>query len=104
MTASPGVASTLLAIFLRLLAHPLAWLEHFYLRSTQLPQSSVALDAALDLIRSKSELLLENALLRQQLVILQRQVKKPHLTRRDRLSLLLLASRLKSWKHFSTYV
>ncbi len=65
-----------------------------------MPQSSAALGAAFDLPRSKPELLLENALLRQQLITLrvQRQVQKPHLTRKDRLSLLLLASRLPSWK------
>jgi putative transposase len=86
------------ALFIQFLAHPLAWLEPLYLRWTRLPQSSVALGVALDLTRSKPELLLENALLRQQLVILERQVKKPRLTSRDRLSLLLIASRLPSWK------
>ncbi len=82
------------------ICHPLAWLEQLYLRWTLLPQSSVALGCSLDLPRSKSELLLENALLRQQLVTLRvrRHVKKPRLTRRDRFSLLLLASRLPSWK------
>jgi len=40
--------------------------------------------AALDLTRSKSELLLELALLRQQLTILQRQTKRPKLAWRDR--------------------
>jgi hypothetical protein len=39
---------------------------------------------ALDLTRSKSELVLENALPRQQLIVLQRQVKRPSLTWRDR--------------------
>jgi putative transposase len=87
-----------LAFFVKFLAHPLAWLEQLYLRWTQLPQTSPALGFALDLTRSKSDLVLENALLRQQLAILQRQVKKPRVTRRDRLSLLLLAGRLKSWK------
>jgi putative transposase len=88
----------LLAFFVQCLTRLLTWLEPFYLRWTRLPQSSVTLCSALDLSRSKSDLVLENALLRQQLVILQRQVKKPHLTRRDRVSLLLLASRLLFWK------
>jgi putative transposase len=88
----------LLALFVQLLARPLAWLEQFYIRWTQLPQSSVILGSTIDLTRSKSELLLENALLRQQLVILQRHVKKPRLTRRDRLGLLLLASHFRAWK------
>ncbi len=87
-----------LASFAHLRSRLLGWLELHYLRWTQLPRSSAAFGVALDLTRSKSELLLENALLRQQLGIVQRQVKKPRLTRRDRLSLLLLASRLPSWK------
>jgi putative transposase len=33
-----------------------------------------------DVIRGKAELIAENALLRQQVIILQRQVKRPHLT------------------------
>ena len=88
----------LLVFFVQFVAHPLIWLEGLYVRWTQLPQSSVALGGTLDLPRSRSELLLENALLRQQLVIPQRHVKKPRLTRRDRFSLLLLASHFPSWK------
>ncbi len=84
--------------FSQFLTHSLAWLEPLYLHWTQLPLSSAAIGVALDLTRSKPELLLENALLRQQLMILQRQIKKPRLTRRDRLSLLLIPSRLQSWK------
>jgi putative transposase len=87
-----------LASFVRLLTHPLAWLEQLYICWTRLPQSSVTLGSVLDLTRSKSELLLENALLRQQLAILQRHVKQPRLTRRDRLFFLLLTSRCHSWK------
>ena len=55
-------------------------------------------NAALDLTRSKSELMLENALLRQQLIVLQRQTKRPTLTWRDRTLFVLLASNLQSWK------
>jgi putative transposase len=88
----------LLMFFVQFLSRPVAWLEQLYLHWTQLPQSSVALGSALDLSRSKPELLLENALLRQQLVVLHRRVMKPRLTRRDRLSLLLLASQLPRWK------
>jgi hypothetical protein len=88
----------LLLFFAQHLSRSLAWLEQFYLRWTQLPQGSVTLCFSLDVTRSKSELLLEIALLRQQLVILQRQVKKPRFTCCDRWSLLLLASRLRSWR------
>ena len=55
-------------------------------------------NGALDLTRSKSELMLENALLRQQLIVLQRQTKRPKLTWRDRTLFVLLASKLRAWK------
>jgi len=45
-----------------------------------------------DLARGKSELIAENALLRQQLIILSRQVKRPAYQKTDRLLLVLLAS------------
>jgi ABC-type phosphate transport system auxiliary subunit len=45
---------------------------------------SLAVGMARDLARSKSELVLENAQLRQQLIVLQRQVKRRTLTWRDR--------------------
>jgi len=56
------------------------------------------LNAAMDLTRTKSELLLENMLLRQQLIVLKRQAKRPTLTWRDRALFVLLASRLRKWK------
>jgi len=51
-----------------------------------------------DLSRSKSELVAENALLRQQLIILKRQVKRPPLTRTDRMLLVLLARLVRTWQ------
>ena len=54
--------------------------------------------SAIDLTRSKSELIAENAFLRQQLIILQRQSKRPKLGNRDRLKLLLLARATPYWK------
>lgn len=47
---------------------------------------------------TRAELICENALLRHQLAILHRQVKRPYLNRRDRFGLLVLASRLRNWK------
>ena len=41
---------------------------------------ALALDVALDLTHSKSELIVENALLRRQLAVLNRQVERPQLT------------------------
>src|SRR5215470_1829753 len=51
-----------------------------------------------DLVRNKSELVAENALLRQQLIILRRQVKRPACTRTDRMLLVLLARAVRTWK------
>jgi putative transposase len=53
---------------------------------------------ALDLARGRAELVAENALLRQQLIVLERQVKRPTLRRRDQLLMVLLASRLRTWR------
>lgn len=51
-----------------------------------------------DLTRSRSDLIVENALLRQQLIVLNRQMKRPLLTRRDRFLLVLLARFSRFWK------
>ena len=51
-----------------------------------------------DLPRSRSDLIFENALLRQQLIVLNRQVKRPQITHRDRFRLLLLAHWARFWK------
>ena len=67
-------------------------------RWTKPDNHALVLNAAMDLTRSKSELLLENMLLRQQLIVLKRQVKRPTLTWRDRTLFVLLASRLRTWK------
>ena len=46
----------------------------------------------MDLTRTKSELLLENMLLRQQLIVLRRQAKGPAMTWSDRTLFVLMAS------------
>ena len=51
-----------------------------------------------DLARSKSELVAENALLRHQLAILRRSVKQPRCRPADRALLVLLASRVRTWR------
>ncbi len=51
-----------------------------------------------DLARSKPQLVAENLLLRQQLVVLKRSVKRPRLTWTDRALFVLLARRLATWK------
>ena len=58
----------------------------------------LALNAAMDLARSRQELVPENMLLRQQLIVLKRHVKRPALTWRDRTLFVLLTSKLAAWK------
>src|SRR5256712_9050901 len=60
--------------------------------------SSLPLSTLTDLGRSKSELIAENALLRQQLIVLRRQVKRPTFTRTDRILLVLLARLVRTWQ------
>jgi len=54
--------------------------------------------ALVDATRSKADLVAENALLRQQLVVLRRQVKRPRVTSTDRLLLVVLARYARAWK------
>src|SRR5258708_633408 len=51
-----------------------------------------------ELRRQKTDLLLENALLRQQLIVLQRQVRRPTLSGWDRVLMVVLSSKVQSWK------
>ena len=51
-----------------------------------------------DLTRSRADLIVENALLRQQLIVLHRQVKRPVFTNRDRFRLVLLARCTRFWE------
>ena len=67
-------------------------------RWTKPDSHGLVLNTALDLTRSKPELVLENILLRQQLIVLTRQVKRPALSWRDRSLFVLLASKLPTWK------
>jgi putative transposase len=60
--------------------------------------SSLPLETLADLGRSKSELVAENALLRQQLIMLKRQVKRPACTKTDRILLVLLTRAVRAWK------
>ena len=56
------------------------------------------MDTIADLSRSKEELIAENMFLRQQLIVLEREVKRPKLTQRDRQILVLLSSRIEAWR------
>ena len=67
-----------------------------FVRWTKPLWTSLPLAALTDVGKSKSQLIAENALLRQQLMILYRQVKRPPLTRTDRILLVLLARLVRS--------
>ncbi|HSR29588.1 MAG TPA: integrase core domain-containing protein, partial [Anaerolineae bacterium] len=51
-----------------------------------------------DITRSRADLITENLILRQQLIVLKRQVKRPQLTNGDRLRLILLARCTQFWQ------
>src|SRR3954447_5781276 len=54
--------------------------------------------AIADIARSKPQLVAENLLLRQQLIVLNRSVKRPQFTHVERGLFVLLASKLNTWK------
>jgi len=62
------------------------------------PTISLVLGTLADLTRGKAGLVAENALLRHQLIILRRQVKRPLYRKTDRLLLVLLARMARTWK------
>jgi putative transposase len=73
-------------------------LQKRFLCWVKLPTTSLVLGTLTDLLRGKSELIAENALLRQQLTILHRQIKRPVYKKTDRLLLILLARMVRTWK------
>jgi transposase InsO family protein len=76
----------------------LEWLNQKLQQWTQPTDGRAVLDTVSDLMRPRSELVLENVLLRQQVIVLQRQVKRPKLSNLDRRLLVLLTSRLRAWR------
>jgi putative transposase len=87
----------ILTFFKWLAGHGFQSLQHRFVAWTK-PETTSLLATLTDLARSKSELVAENALLRQQVIILRRQVKQPAWTKTDRLLLVLLASMVRTWK------
>jgi hypothetical protein len=76
----------------------LHWLQQHIKHWTK-PATAVLIPGLLaDVTRSRSDLIVENALLRQQLIVLHRQIKRPQLTNRDRKLFALLACLTKFWK------
>ncbi len=73
-------------------------LQECFSRRIRPPTTSLLLGTLVDMTRGKSDLLAENALLRHQLIILRRQVKRPVYRKSDRLLLVLLARMVRTWK------
>jgi hypothetical protein len=73
------------------------WIQHQIKGWVKPTTVSLALGALVDLPRSKADLLVENALLCQQLIVLNRQIKRPHFTNGDRIRLVLLARCSRFW-------
>ena len=79
-------------------------LQYRFVDWTKPSNTSLRLGTVVDQARSKSELVAENALLRQQLLILRRQVKRPACTKTDRMLLVLLARTVRTWKRVLSIV
>src|SRR5438105_3150541 len=69
-----------------------------FLQWTKPLSTSLLLETLADLGRSKSQLVAEKALLRQQLIMLRRQVKRPACSKADRTLLVLLARLVRTWE------
>ena len=82
----------------RLMYSQVRGLRTRFLQWTRPFTSSLPLQTLTDLGRNKSQLIAENALLRHQLIILRRQVKRPACTKTDRVLLVLLARLVRTWQ------
>ena len=67
-------------------------------RWTKPSSASLIVNTLADLSRSKAELIIENTLLRQQLIVLNRQVKRPCLSTSERLRMVVLARLTQHWQ------
>ena len=76
----------------------LSWLQE-RIKSWIKPATPVLIiDLLSDLTHSRTDLIVENVLLHQQLIILKRQIKRPQLSNPDRIRLVLLSHFTKFWK------
>ena len=74
------------------------FIQQKFIAMTKPASKSPLPGAVMDLTKSKPALLAENALLRQQLLVLNRQVKNPKFNPKDRFVLVILASLVSNWK------
>jgi putative transposase len=85
---------TIICAWKRLASH----LSQQVKRWTQPLTTDLVASTLSDLSRTRADLVAENALLRHQLTILRRQVKRPQLTHADRFALVLLARCARFWQ------
>lgn len=76
----------------------IAWIQQLIIHWAKPATQSLISGILSDLTRSRANLVFENAMLRQQLIVLNRQVKRPQITNRDRFRLILLAHCTSFWK------
>src|SRR6266540_2125983 len=76
----------------------LLWLQERIKLWTKPATSILIIGILSDLARNRTDLVVENALLRQQLIVLNRQVKRPQLTNSDRFCLVFLTRFTVFWK------
>lgn len=77
---------------------PLINLKQLIKHFTRPISTAIQTEAFSDLKRSRMDLIIENAILRQQLIVLKRQGKRPQLTQGDRLHLIFLSRLTKFWQ------
>src|SRR5258708_31034382 len=93
-----AMLSQLFAYVGRVVYSGLKLLEQTVKTWTKPNTATVVISALADMTRTKGELIAENALLRQQLTVLQRYVKRPKFTASDRWLMVLLARQVRYWK------
>lgn len=76
----------------------LLWLQERVKHWTKPVTSALIIGILVDLTRNRTDLMVENAMLRQQLVVLKRQIKQPQLTNPDRFRLVFLSHLTGFWK------
>lgn len=76
----------------------LGWLQERLKHWTKPASSALIIGILSDLTRSHTELVVENALLRQQLIVLNCQIKRPQLTNPDHFRLVFLSHFTAFWK------
>jgi len=91
MKGGHDMVTTILGAIKRHGAVVLQGIHRWLLAQTKPATGTLVGRAITDVARSKAALMAENALLRQQVIVLQRQIKRPAFVPRDRVLLVLLA-------------